>query len=248
MIDILYVTYNRYAYTVESMKALIANTDWSLVRHFFLYDDGSDDGTWEYAQQQLAKIPVPSTPRHGRGYPRPGSDVSVPGPVSATNWYLDASGDDDAAYAFAKIDNDFIVCPGWLNEMLAVFERDDLDILGMEPFLDGPSPVPDPDRHSVACEHIGGKGLIHRRVFPDGLRMAANGYFGFTGFQTDREDLKKAWIQPMIPVFGLDQLPDGVGRWRELASEYAAYGWGRLWGPYAESTHEYWDWWLVDDA
>ena len=58
MIDILYVGWNRLEFTKATFEALKANTDWSLVRHLHIHDDGSTDGTREWLRDAWIGMPV----------------------------------------------------------------------------------------------------------------------------------------------------------------------------------------------
>lgn len=259
MIDVLFVAYNRLAYTRESFDALIAYTNWAKVARLYVSDDGSTDGTWEWLSEAFTRVPVPVVARLGPSAQR--------GPVAAMNWYLDdpsvvpcetckLSGvlDGEPCWRcqgtlqakvemFAKVDNDMVVCHDWLDEMLNVTSRNPhIDILGMEPMI-GP-PMPGRERRGFEeARHIGGKGLIRIRSFercrptPSGV----NGYQGFTQWQVHHPDVVKAWIRPELPVFGLDQLP--FEPWRSLREEYVGEGWQRRWGEYDERQNAYWSWW-----
>lgn len=233
MIDILYVSHNRLEMTRESFGALLQNTDWNEVAGLFIADDSSEDGTFEYLDLAVERVPdnVEVTIYGG----------PFGGPVAATNWYLDFVSED--VETMAKIDNDFVVCPGWIGDMLKTLTRyPEIDILGFEPFVGDPK-MPPARRDYRLAEHIGGKGLIRLRSFahcrprPSGH----HGYFGFTEFQVKHAHLKKAWVVPDLPVFGLDQLP--FEPWISLTQTYVARGWQRFWPPYDERATGYWDWW-----
>src|SRR6185437_7799659 len=113
MIDILYLAKGRPEFTAASLAALKANTDWSKVRAVWVFTDGADD------------LPsfggLVNCVRDGRVHG---------GPVAIMNHYLSGPG----AEIFAKIDNDCIVPPGWLDQSLAVMEaHPELALLGIEP-------------------------------------------------------------------------------------------------------------------
>lgn len=234
-IDVLFVAHNRLEMTRESFAALAANTDWGHVTRLFVADDASTDGTWEWLEEHAAALsPVPVSFLRGFG-----------GPVGAMNAYLTATGEE--VDRFAKVDNDFVVSPGWLTEMLRLLTvLPDLDILGAEPWNPG-GPIGGycGERIPVDARHIGGKGIVRRRVFevcrpsPNG----ANGYGGWTEWQMEHEHVRKAWICPDLPCFGLDQLP--FEPWPTLTDRYARAGWARTWGTYpADGTFDaYWSWW-----
>lgn len=227
--DILYVSYNRLDFTRESFEALLANTDWDEVGVLAVADDGSTDGTADYLRDSLKRVPANIEFRSSQ----------IGGPVAATNWYLDLATD---AETFAKIDNDMVVCPGWLTELQRVMHLNPaLDILGMEPFIDGgPTAPPFKERTITPARHIGGKGLIRKRAFRY-CRPVAQGRLGFTAWQEQHEHVSKAWVTPDLPCFGLDQLP--FEPWATLAAHYVDQGWQRHWPPYSPASHDYWSWW-----
>jgi len=239
-VDAIYVSFNRIVYTRESFTALRENTDWSLVGTLYVFDDASTDGTAEWLREAIDGFPCPVR-FHGEPFG---------GPVAAMNLYLDYrdewnQGHGEAAPdVFAKVDNDFVVCPGWLDELLAVLDRHpDLDVLGTEPFVGGPTAPPDPARTITPAPHVGGKGLIRSRIFDGGVRMNADGYQGWTQYQHQHEEISKAWITPDLPCFGLDQIP--FEPWVSLAAEYVEKGWHRYWPPY-HPAGTYWTWWTPE--
>lgn len=248
-VDILFVSHNRLAYTRESFTALIDNTYWDDVSGVFIADDLSTDGT---AQWLTAAADDAFSETHLEDHWWI-TNERFGGPVNAINWYLDQAElldrPDDSV--FVKIDNDFIVCPGWLQEMTGVLTLNpDVDILGFEP-RNGPA-IPCPatypnNRHALYAEFIGGKGLIRRRAFehcrPTRL-PGLNGYQGFTQWQMKHDHIVKAWVRPDLPVFGIDQLPERTS-WRQLAYDYTAKGWSRNWDAYPDDAimQTYYDWW-----
>lgn len=143
MIDLIYLTHNRLEFTQASFEALLANTDWSLVNQLWLFDEGSTDGTKQYLKaavdRRAAKVRAAMFLADYSG-----------GPVTCMNDWLDEPGCD----IFAKIDNDVIVPPGWLNAAVGVMEAfPKLGFLGIEPpasrtpapWADRRRPVPKPE-------------------------------------------------------------------------------------------------------
>lgn len=245
-IDLMYVSCNRLEMTKASFAALIANTNWDLVRRLFLFDDKSRDQTFAYLLAAAGSVPVEVVSRHQK----------FGGPVAAMKLYL---GRDDKAELLAKVDNDFVMCPGWLEALVAVLDANpELDIVGTEPgiLLDVPAQGFDAltpmtrDGYVRAyryrpCEHIGGKGLMRVSAF-DGRPMrphGKNGYFGFTEWQVKHPEVREGWIDPDLHCFGLDQLP--LEPWMSLTNQYVSQGWQRPWPKYSPAAHEYWDWWLA---
>jgi glycosyltransferase involved in cell wall biosynthesis len=222
MIDIIFPTHNRLEFTKESLAALIANTDWKHVRRMVIYDDASVDGTREWlATAEIPKVKV----IHGE----------FGGPVAVMNHYL-ISG--EAADVFAKIDNDTVVPPGWLTECLTVMrENPEVDLLGIEAFR--PVVAGQAKRNPDDAKFIGGIGLMRARAFITLPRPG--GRFGFTAWQERAPWVKKAWLNPALPVFLLDRLP--MDPWRKLSKGYIAQGWQREWPVYPHSAAPLWKWW-----
>jgi glycosyltransferase involved in cell wall biosynthesis len=246
MLDILYVAYNRLELTRETFTAFTRNTNWEHVRQVFVHDDGSVDGTAEWLSEACYELNLMTDKADLALF----ETSRLGGPVAAMNWYLDKQTDADR---FAKIDNDFVVCPGWLDEMARMMTaHPELDILGLEPWNPGP---PQPRNLGDGCyfgsrvitpaQHIGGKGIIRKRAFevcrpsPNGF----NGYGGFTEWQMEHKYVEKAWITPDLPCFGIDQLP--FEPWVSLCQEYRSRGWQRSWPTYPSdgTMNAYWDWW-----
>ena len=226
--DILYVAYNRLAYTQASLSALLDNTDWTQVDTLYVHDDESRDGTKRWLKETLVELPERLPSRVVFESAKRGS------PVAVMNWYLDAESEQTA---FVKIDNDFIVCPGWLGEVLRVAHRfPGYDALGIAPW-EGP-PVLHGEREVLPASHIGGIGLIRKRAFSQ-CRPIPRGLHGWTSFQTEHDWVQAAWLKPDMPCFELDRLP--VEPWADLARRYHAKGWSREWPKYQNTA--YYSWW-----
>jgi glycosyltransferase involved in cell wall biosynthesis len=252
-IDILYVAFNRLEMTRESFGALLRNTHWDHVDTLYVVDDASTDGTseWLYDQQMLWKSDNGPQADYGTDFIL--SDRKLGGPVAAMNWYLDATRDQEHPDTFAKIDNDFVVCPGWMDIALRLhYLGSNIDIIGFEPMSGRPQMVRK-DNHAEwrlnEANHIGGKGLIRKRAFErSGCRPhphGKHGYQGFTQWQRKHPDVIKAWISPDLCCFGLDQLP--FEPWNSLTTSYVQKRWQRRWGPYDSLDTTYWQWWLDED-
>lgn len=268
--DLLFLAHNRYEFTVASIAALTANTDWSQVDRLIKYVDvdaqGHDDGT-----QNLV---VEWHPEGPTSYTRVGQHG---GPVNVMLKYLEEFGGD--AEWFAKIDNDVIVPPGWWGtgaEVMAGFPA--LDLLGIEPpasrtpapWASGSRECPPESIMALAglglrlpspahCDAIGGIGFMRTRAFLHERRrsMAQHStYGGFTDWQlhysrtarcVDARErtwlpLNVGWIVPPLKLFLLDRLT--FEPWVSLSKEYISRGWQRQWTPYpAISGPELWDWW-----
>lgn len=217
-LDLLFLVKNRFAFTQEAWCALLQNTDWSLVSKAVAYDDGSVDGS----DSILAGFDEVRYTNFGS-------------PVAAFNDFVMQS----QAKLVAKVDNDTVLPPGWLDVCLEVLNADpDLQILGLEakvPLGDGPYTCEEAD-------HVGGIFVARREVFsqhplpsPDGV------YYGFTDWQREH-NVKRGWISPGIPVFLLDRLPHAP--WILHSAEYERAGWQRFWQRYDfEEDSALWAWW-----
>lgn len=228
MIDLLYLAHNRLEFTKASLAALEANTDWSKVGQFIVYDDNSTDGTREFLEEATQYLRVQTIKRFG----------TFGHPVNVMRDYLL---NHQKHSIFGKIDSDTMVPPGWLNTCLDVMERHPhLDLLGIEAFNEV-SATNEPRSYTEA-RHIGGIGLMRLSAFHrHGLPAPEGRYQGFTQWQTRNERVTKGWINPSLPVFLLDRLP--FEPWRSLSKEYVEKFGQRDWGPYDESSSELWSWW-----
>lgn len=230
-LDILYLAWNRIGFTRFSFEQLLANTDWDLVDRLVVWDDYSEDGTLDYLREAIEGCPVEHELRVG-GYRSP---------VSIMNRYIDQYDAD----VFAKIDNDVVVPPGWLNDMVAVMDASpDLELLGMQAaFTQTRGPEPAPGGSGVhgwtPSGHIGGVGLMRRDAFTSRRPLIAGGRFGFTGWQ-EKYEPTLGWITPDLHVCCLDQIP--FEPWRSLSLDYMSRGWQRAWQPYMPDSY-YWHWW-----
>lgn len=222
-IDLLYLAHNRLAFTSKTLEALLANTDWDLVKSLHIYDDGSSDGTRECL--------------HARAMPRRTElHFGVWGsPVAIMNEFV-ASKEPEV---FAKIDNDTMLPPGWLNECVKLMDQNPtVDLLGIEPM----HPVQGEAirRYAEPARYIGGIGLMRGKAFVYSLPRP-DGRFGFTAWQDHEAQVVKAWINPALPVCLLDRVP--FAPWSNLSAQYVAEGWQRPWEPYGMERSELWDWW-----
>jgi glycosyltransferase involved in cell wall biosynthesis len=243
MIDILYVSYNRLAFTIESFTALMENTEQKTtaipnfpeteVATVYVLDDASDDGSAQWLTDAIRN--------YSSKFDFCFYGNRFGGPVAAMNWYLEKS--DSAIETFCKIDNDFIVPPGWFRDMGRVhYLQPEQSIIGFEPMQGDVTPCPH-ERTIEPARWIGGKGFLRKRAFsycqpsPGGH----NGYGGFTEWQSKHEFVTKCWVTPDLPAFGIDQLPHE--HWQNLTEEYTAKGYSRRWPCYTEDMYAYWDWW-----
>jgi glycosyltransferase involved in cell wall biosynthesis len=228
-LDIVYLAWNRLDFTKMSFELLRENTNWDLVDRLIVYDDGSEDGTAEYLANAGRYIGVPAFDFR---------QVNFNSPPMTMNDYLALS----EAKLFAKIDNDILVPPFWLEAMLAVMRRNPtLELLGMEAARTGP-PVKNvavTRHHYEPARWIGGVGLMRTRSFHIRPAISGRGRFGFTEWQK-RHNPQIGWIAPDLRVLQLDRLP--FQPWQHLSKMYVQRGWQREWPDYDTLQPWWWEW------
>ena len=229
-VDLLYLAKNRLEFTKESFSALLSNTDWNLVKSFYVYDDGSTDGTAEYLTDTIIAnreiLPDKTVLRQ----------TDFGSPVRITNDFVVQVD----SPLLAKIDNDIVVPEKWLTRCVQVMDGSpELQCLGIEAFYEI-----EPDvtvcRGWIRAIHTGGIGLFRRAPFEEVLPIAYGTYFGFGNWQQRGDGLMCGWIKPSLPVFLLDRLP--FEPFRSLTLSYIEKGWQRDWGPYDSSQQDLWTW------
>jgi SAM-dependent methyltransferase len=224
-VDLLYLAFNRLEFTRETFTALIDNTDWRYISEFFVYDDGSTDGTCEWLEEAVRKIPAKVRFQK----------TSFGSPVTAMLHFIEAS----SAPIMAKTDNDAMLPPHWLRRSLEVLDRNpDLDLLGIEAM------VPEVDngevlRSYMPSDFISGLGLYRRRAFSHSRPQMFRKYYGLEEWQMPQKQLKRGWISPALPVFLLDRCP--LQPWFGLSQAYIKRGWQRPWQGY-DASCTLWDW------
>ena len=233
-VSLIFPCRNRLEFTRQSWAALMQNTDWSLVSEFHVYDDGSTDDTATWLMAAIQEPPLKGTVRRSfRG-------TEFHSPMGVTIDWIARS----RAPILAKLDNDTIYPPGWLNVALDVMERHpELDMLGLEA-MRAIAPIGGNTVHDyLPAQFISGLGLYRRAAFADQLPVDG-GYFGLEEFQMQTAGLTAGWILPSLPVFLLDRLP--MEPWRSLSEEYVRKGWQREWSldlRYKPEESDKWSWW-----
>lgn len=246
-IDIVFPASSRPEFTAASLLALARNTNWALVRRLIIFTDGSP-----FYNGCVAPPPIPIEVLEYDKRP-------LGGPVAIMKAWL---ADKEGADVMAKIDNDVIVPPGWLDEASGVMDHHPgLDILGLEPPLSRTAapwargkrpPAPELNLPGGAqranpgyatCDSIGGVGLMRRRAFATRAPMLPHStYGGFTDWQQRHSDLVIGWIVPPLDLFLLDRLP--IEPWAALSRQYIAQGDQRPWSLYLPEDASLWQWWL----
>jgi len=248
-IDLLFIAHNRLAFTEQAWYALVKNTNFALVDTFTVYIDNCTDGTKEFlnAQMLLFKGTIDAV------Y----SNLQLP--VAIMNDYLERY--DSKLHIpnsiFAKIDNDVIVPPHWLDDCAIVMEQNPkLDLLGIEPAWSrtqapwngkgqaviDPNEVKAGALRSIPCTAIGGIGLMRRDCFLRNDKMIPHSkYGGFTDWQWRNKNIEKGWMAPALKLFLLDRLP--MNPWKRLSEHYKDLAWQRAWTDYDMSVKHMWEWW-----
>lgn len=233
LVDILYLAKGRLEFTKHTFKMLVKNTNWDLVNKLVVYDDGSGKPDRVWLHDATTKLGMKNEFRA----------TNLESPVAIMLHFLDRR----EADVFAKIDNDIVVPPGWLEAMTSVMEAEPaLDLLGMEAGMSGRPPDDWDGVYGVNhdCSHIGGVGLMHTRAFRRVSRPVPNGRFGFTEWQHQVYP-PRAWIKPDLQMCELDKLP--FNPWASLSDGYVDEGVQRRWGKYPDDMFDdYWSWWNED--
>lgn len=233
MINLLYVAFNRREYTEATFRALVEHTDWSLVNALHIHDDGSTDGTAKYLDAAKDDVPDDVDVRF--------ESRRLGGPVAATLRHLQLLPETDDVGAFVKLDNDFVVAPGWLEELLRVSSaHPGVDLLGMQPRFGPPVAGTCEDRRVEEARWIGGIGLMRHRAF-EVCRPVPNGRYGFTEWQNRHAEIRKGWLFPDLPCFCLDLID--AQPWASLGDGYMKAGWQRPWSKYLDGGRSYYEWW-----
>ncbi len=227
-LDVLYVAWNRLEFTEFSFEMLLENTAWEHVSKLILYDDNSQDGTEKFLAKMSNHAPVPCELWQDE----------LHSPPAVMNLYVSRS----EADWFAKIDNDIVVPPGWLEAMQEVIDGNPtVELLGMEAGRGLPvTPEWDGAYRFEAGSHMGGVGLLKVDAFRRRVRMKeGDGRFGFTEWQHEYRPVR-GWVNPDLPVVSLDRVP--FEPWATLSDRYVDKEWQRPWGKYHEKA-DYWEWW-----
>lgn len=225
-VDLLYVAWNRLEFTRESFTALVAHTDWRLVRRLTIWDDGSTDGTAEWLRGAAANVPVATRVEN----------TALGSPVSVMAQFARGA----EAPIVAKIDNDTMVPPGWLGECVAILDAHPglslLAIEALEPHASGPDVV----RTYTPAPVVPGMGVYRRDAFAASVPAPIGRWFGWQEWLTRQSPpLHAGWAAPALPVFVLDRVP--LEPWRSLTRRYVALGWQRAWPEYG-AAHAPWHW------
>jgi len=219
--DLMFLAKNRLRFTQESFSWLRRNTNWDLINNFVIYDDGSEDGTAEWLQERAVKIGAEFRQTNfGSG-------------ILAGNDFVARS----KADFVAKIDNDAMYPPDWLDIALGVVQsHPELQMMGLE-YMGIPGDMP--YSYHAAAETDGlwiARGEIFRgTALPEAIQV----YFGMCHWVI-KYKVRSGWLKPSIPVFLLDRLP--FEPWCTLSSEYTNKGWQRTLERYGKGMEHLWDW------
>jgi len=225
-VDLLFLACNRLEFTQETFKTLLANTDWPYVNEFFVYDDGSQDGTREWLEQQVSQAPVRVQ----------FVKTNFGSPVAAMAHFIESA----RAPILAKTDNDTMLPPAWLRQSLEVLDRHpELSLLGIEALYPAKADLQLARTYATA-PFVSGLGLYRHAVFSHSRPAPHDKWFGFEEWQIAQgPNLVRGWITPAIPVFLLDRLP--FEPWATYTNTYVSRQWQRAWPKYAVNS-ALWRW------
>ncbi len=152
MIPILFLCFNRLDFTKQSLDAIEKHTKGYKL---YIVDNGSNDGTREYLMERKFKgnFEIWFTSENS-GVDRP------------MNWFYEVT---EGQY-LAKVDNDTIVPPGWLDKLKEDIEG--LDIVGASHHTMSKSALYNMKRAAdtgkpFLCSCVGGSGILYRRDIHD---------------------------------------------------------------------------------
>jgi len=220
-VDILFPVLNRLEFTAISLDSVSRNTQSALVGKLIIVDGGSVDGAYEYVKKRSDHLPFPCEIMR----------IDEKHVVSAMLEGLRRS----HTTIIAKIDNDMVMPPDWLEAGVDVMGRhQELWALGMHSLFGRRECVG--NRTYESSSHVGGVGLFRREAW-DGLVPTVAPYFGWTEHQ-HRSPWKKGWIVPAIKAFPMDGLP--FEPYIGLSKTYIKNGWQRDNGVYDEKERDLW--------
>ena len=246
--DIVFLAHGRPEFSAASLRALAINTNWDRVKRLWIYTDGD-----ALREGCVGRPPIPLCVLEY-------DHLHYGGPVNIMSHYLAHN----PSPVWAKIDNDVIVPPGWLDAGLDVMEASpELSFLGIEPPASRtrspwggklpPAPEADPAKLVIfqqaswtgyaKADAIGGVGFMRTSAWEGRVPMVQHSrYGGFTDWQLGQSDLVKGWIVPPLKLFLLDRLP--IDPWASLSAKYVAVGEQRFWTRYdMGSRDDLWGWW-----
>lgn len=215
MVDIVVLVKDRIEFTEIMLRELAQHTDWSLIRKLLLVDDQCKPET-----RQLLETFVRD---RGLGEIVPVTAGSVTNALFLGTERLLA----DPPTHFVKLDNDFLVCPKWLEIASHLAERSHhaFDVIGFsmtgEFFDSAPELVhtyrPFDDYELEPTAYTGGNFLMkwdtYARIRNLGVSEKPANYITGSISETHRAlsirgALKTCVIKPHLPVFKLDRALD----------------------------------------
>lgn len=227
--DLITFTYNRLAYTRAALSTVVENTasyGWEWIR-WIIVENASVDGTREYVRALKASHPDIDIELIENDRPR----------VVAANMNLAI--ERCSAPFIAKIDNDILVPPFWLESLKRIIDAfPDLAVLGGGRY-DGAEPFQRDGIGYYAVDNVGGNFLARAEPLECEPIESPVGEFDthekwrFSGFSAWQWRLPKVfsgpsvigWAYPFVDLRHMDS-PDYPNR---RTNEYQALGWGR-WG------------------
>lgn len=203
-VSILYITYNRLAYTKVTLPALVENAGANF--ELTIVDNGSTDGTVDYLRE-FAR-------RHRKQIKHVFFLEKNMGISTPTNAFWRTSN----AEFLGKVDNDTLVPRNWLKRLLEAHQRvPDLGVIGGFHFNLGYVDVPALEKRVVSVDgvqlipdaYIGGCCYLFRRSLQrliGDLAISPQKTLGWTGYQKEifRRGYINGYLYPLLQVEHFD--------------------------------------------
>jgi glycosyltransferase involved in cell wall biosynthesis len=187
MISVLYLAHNRLEYTMMTFPPVLFECINPLVVDLWVFDDNSTDGTSEFLQNAIYlnknKLKIHYVRKK----------------IGNSTQQLNEVCQNTEAEYIAKIDNDILILPQYLETLYGVSEKkENLDIAFLAPTVNGEFPPKLQETLTTSnAAHIGGIGLFRRKVFLKyGAIKSNKRFFGFTVYQKRalRDGWKACWL------------------------------------------------------
>ena len=206
MIPVLFTTFNRLAYTKQTLPVLIKNTPDAEI---IVIDNGSTDGTVDYLLEQ-------------KGISQLILNAENTGLSGAMNAFFKIT---EGSKIVGKVDNDTLVPPNWLDDLLDILVRSNLEIVQAKHFFHSTLHKDWDDMVSrrpvkrfsngnvVYAKFVGGSGVVFKRgIITEPLKD--NGLYGWGDFQRLNRQHRRGifdgvWID-LLDMAGYNQYTEDI--------------------------------------
>ena len=187
LIPIMMITWNRFEYTKQAIKAILENTKHPFI--LWIWDNGSTDGTIQYLKDiEDKRIQVIFSTKN----------VGLVPPMNEFfKWYPKVE-------YIAKVDNDTIVPKGWLTKLKRVMDNLPLFVIQSDHYLGLPYKLKNNQQFYDELEkiefegenlylfpHVGGSGILIRRKHMDKpIETMEGSLSGWVGYQINKSTEK----------------------------------------------------------